>query len=1617
MMSLRMSLTVPLLFMIFILRAVAQDWSVIYKPKSVCALKGSTVNMACTYTHHIDHRVQKAFWSKDLVTDGEPPDLLEDPEYRGRVQYLGEKHDCNLRLRDVREKDQRKYYFRFLTDEGEKFQGADGVDLSVTDLQVEVPERVIEGGEVTLTCKTTCTLTVRPTFTWYRNGASLSSRTDQLHLQSVSREDGGRYHCAVEGQKLHSPEVTLNVRYPPKSVSVSITPSGKIVEGSSVILTCSSDGNPPVEYTWFKGPSLVATGETFTVKISSVNSGGYKCRSSNEHGEKSSDTVTLNVLYSPKRVSVSISPSGEIVEGSSVTLTCSSDGNPPVQKYTWFKGTSLVATGETFTMKKISSVNSGGYKCRSSNEHGEKSSDTVTLNVLYPPKRVSVSISPSGEIVEGSSVTLTCSGDGNPPVQKYTWFKKVDKEVLQKWTNQIHSITNTRSADSGEYQCMATNTQGSRSSEYKSLTVLYSPKRVSVSISPSGKIVEGSSVILTCSSDGNPPVQKYTWYKGTSLVATGETFTMKKISSLNSGGYKCRSSNEHGEKSSDTVTLDVLYPPKRVSVSISPSGEIVEGSSVTLTCSSDGNPPVQKYTWFKGTSLVATGETFTMKKISSVNSGGYKCRSSNEHGEKSSDTVTLNVLYPPKRVSVSISPSGKMVEGSSVTLTCSSDGNPPVQKYTWFRKADKEVLQKLTNQIYSITNTRSADSGEYQCMATNTQGSRSSEYKSLTVLYSPKRVSVSISPSGKIVEGSSVILTCSSDGNPPVQKYTWYKGTSLVATGETFTMKKISSLNSGGYKCRSSNEHGEKSSDTVTLDVLYPPKRVSVSISPSGEIVEGSSVTLTCSSDGNPPVQKYTWFKGTSLVATGETFTMKKISSVNSGGYKCRSSNEHGEKSSDTVTLNVLYPPKRVSVSISPSGEIVEGSSVTLTCSSDGNPPVQKYTWFRKADKEVLQKWTNQIHSITNTRSADSGEYQCMATNTQGSRPSGYKSLTVLYLQVEVPERVIEGGEVTLTCKTTCSLTVRLTFTWYRNGAPLSSRTDQLHLQSVSREDGGRYHCAVEGRKLHSPEVTLNVRYGPKSISVSISPSGEILQGSSVTLTCSSDGNPPVQNFTWFKEGGSSPVGSGHSYSAVQSGSYYCRQNGPKSVSVSISPSGDIVEGSSVTLTCSSDGNPPVQKYTWFKGASLVATGETFTINKISSVNSGGYKCRSSNEHGEKYSDTVTLNVLYPPKSVSVSISPSGEIVEGSSVTLTCSSDGNPPVQKYTWFKGTSLVATGETFTMKKISSVNSGGYKCRSSNEHGEKYSDTVTLNVLYPPKRVSVSISPSGEIVEGSSVTLTCSSDGNPPVQKYTWFKGTSLVATGETFTMKKISSVNSGGYKCRSSNEHGEKYSDTVTLNVLYPPKSVSVSISPSGKIMEGSSVSLTCSSDGNPPVQKYTWFRKADKEVLQKWTNQIYSITNIRSADSGEYQCMATNTQGSRSSGYKSLTVLYAPKKVWVSISESALSSSVTLTCSSDANPPVQNYTWFKEGGGSPVGSGHSYSAVQSGSYYCVAQNTYGSQTAAAVPVTLEAERSMVLYVGVGVGLCGVAAIMAVVVWLIWNMKKKRKVEEHDYQVSC
>ncbi|XP_047659638.1 B-cell receptor CD22-like [Tachysurus fulvidraco] len=638
MVSLQFILLASLLFLVAMTVVESQQTANLwYKRSSICALKGSTVTMGFTYVFNLDNEPQRVYWGKDDVTGYKLPDLALEPQYSDRVQYVREgTQDWTLSLSNVMGEDQGTYHAVVVTMSG-RFPGSGGVILTVSDLWVErIRGRLVEGDEVTLTCKTSCNLTETPLFIWNKDGSFFSS-SNPLHLLSVSWQDAGSYSCSVRGKSYLSSAVNLNVQYPPKRVSVSISPSGDIVEDSSVTLTCSSDANPPVQsYTWYKGTSSISTGNTFTMsRIRSEDSGDYKCKGVNRYGEQYSDVVTLNVLYPPKRVSVSISPSGEIVEDSSVTLTCSSDANPPVHRYTWFKGTSSISRGNTFTMSRIRSEDSGEYKCKSSNPYGDKYSNGVTLNVLKLARNVSVSISPSGEIVEGSSVTLTCSSKAKPPVE-YAWLKKTST----MGTSKTYTFTKIRSEDSGKYTCKSKNLYGEELSEELTVNVLYPPKSASVSVNPTGGIMEGSSVTLTCSSDANPPVQSYTWYKGEVPLITEKTYAIRSTSSEDSGEYKCKSSNQYGEKFSK-VTLNVLYPPKNVSVSIS---EIVEGSLVTLTCSSDANPPVHRYTWYKvnKSSPVGSGQSYSFT-LTSSSSGQFYCVAQNIYGGQRAPVVGLTL--------------------------------------------------------------------------------------------------------------------------------------------------------------------------------------------------------------------------------------------------------------------------------------------------------------------------------------------------------------------------------------------------------------------------------------------------------------------------------------------------------------------------------------------------------------------------------------------------------------------------------------------------------------------------------------------------------------------------------------------------------------------------------------------------------------------------------------------------------------------------------------------------------------------------------------------------------------------------------------------------------------
>ncbi|XP_068569082.1 B-cell receptor CD22-like [Cebidichthys violaceus] len=146
--------------------------------------------------------------------------------------------------------------------------------------------------------------------------------------------------------------------------------------------------------------------------------------------------------------------------------------------------------------------------------------------------------------------------------------------------------------------------------------------------------------------------------------------------------------------------------------------------------------------------------------------------------------------------------------------------------------------------------------------------------------------------------------------------------------------------------------------------------------------------------------------------------------------------------------------PKLPSVSVSSSAEIVEGSSVTLTCSSDANPAAN-YTWYK--EDEDSPKASGQIFIITDFRAEHSGSYYCEAQNNRGCSNSTLHLTVVAVL--DKTTMIIRYTRWTLVV--VIPILLLLVCLWMRKKKALSSTTEP--------------HEPIETVELHSyPEYENN---------------------------------------------------------------------------------------------------------------------------------------------------------------------------------------------------------------------------------------------------------------------------------------------------------------------------------------------------------------------------------------------------------------------------------------------------------------------------------------------------------------------------------------------------------------
>ncbi|XP_016349246.1 Schwann cell myelin protein-like isoform X3 [Sinocyclocheilus anshuiensis] len=278
----------------------------------------------------------------------------------------------------------------------------------------------------------------------------------------------------------HKPRVQLYVE------QKEVQGQEEVLEGSSVSLRCSAEtlcSSPPPTLTWSSTPRIpLSESSRLEELISDLNFTAthrqhrvtFTCTITyqlQDENKTAQDSITVHVQYSPKNTAVSVLPSSSLLEGSSVTLICSSDANPAVLSYTWSRESEgqleQLQTGDTLTFNRTDPTHGGWYHCTAQNQHGSQNS-SVMLDIQYVPQ-----ISTSSSCARTDVTVCFCEADGNP-APELEWHLSgrpvtnssntfISEERLSS-TGLRSSITLHQSlTHTSTLQCISNNTRGTAS--------------------------------------------------------------------------------------------------------------------------------------------------------------------------------------------------------------------------------------------------------------------------------------------------------------------------------------------------------------------------------------------------------------------------------------------------------------------------------------------------------------------------------------------------------------------------------------------------------------------------------------------------------------------------------------------------------------------------------------------------------------------------------------------------------------------------------------------------------------------------------------------------------------------------------------------------------------------------------------------------------------------------------------------------------------------------------------------------------------------------------------------------------------------------------------------------
>ncbi|CAL8368540.1 unnamed protein product [Lota lota] len=575
----------------------------------------------------------------------------------------------------------------------------------------------------------------------------------------------------VERSSLEAIFYTCGVKKPP---AITTQPeSVTVFSVEDLVMTCEASGNPPPIFRWTKDgdsfdpgsdPELKVTERAGSMAFYTVSGsidtlkqyqGKYVCYASNELGTAVSNEVILNTdtlpsLQKEKKVKK------KAEEGESVVLKC----NPPPSSMEpiihWMDWRLLhIQQSERVIVGKDGNLYFAHVKTEDSRSDYTCNIQYLATRTILPKEPITLSVTSSNSVVRnrrpqlmrptgsnttyhvlrGQTLELECIVQGLP-TPSVSWLRKDDQLSESRTTREMFNrrlrFSNISEIDAGEYQCMASNTQGKVIHTYN-VAVEAGPYWIKEPVSQ--LYAPGETVRLDCQADGIPTPTISWSINGISLseidknsrhtLTDSGSLILKEVDFSNTAIYQCRAANKHGTILTNTNVYVIELSPQI----LSEDGMVymfTEGQKALLDCETFGSPK-PKITW----DIDSDPSFLADPRVNPLASGGlqisnvtrddeglYTCSVLNSNQSITAELVVLNrtiILSPPQALRVQ--------PGKTAIFTCLALVDPKLTppSIQW-RHNGRKLFQSSMEDKYTfegpdgmVANVQEGDEGIYTC--------------------------------------------------------------------------------------------------------------------------------------------------------------------------------------------------------------------------------------------------------------------------------------------------------------------------------------------------------------------------------------------------------------------------------------------------------------------------------------------------------------------------------------------------------------------------------------------------------------------------------------------------------------------------------------------------------------------------------------------------------------------------------------------------------------------------------------------------------------------------------------------------------------------------------------